>query len=107
MDERAVEEAEKGRESRTLENETYGDPLVFVIDFYVVSFPGDGGLRMTTWGNTLHYSWLSCCHNNIARGLPEIIPQNCTTERSTNTERVRGSSSSSTHGLLWRMFSKH
>lgn len=59
---------------------TYGDPLVFVIDFYVVSFPRDGGFGVTAWRNTLHYSWLSCCYDHVAGGLPEIVPQNCTTE---------------------------
>lgn len=83
---RTVGEGEKKRASRMLEKQTYGDPLVFIIDFYIVPFPGDGGLRVTAWGNALHYSWLSCCYHHIARGLPEIIPQNCTTERGTETE---------------------
>lgn len=64
-----------------LEKETYSDPLVFVVDFYVVSFPGDGGLGVTAWWNTLHNSWLSCRYNHIAGSLPEIIPQYCNTER--------------------------
>lgn len=83
VDKRAAEEGEKEQESRMLKKETYSDPLIFVIDFYVVSFPWDGGLRVTARGNALHYSWFSCCYYHIARGLPEIIPQNCTTERGT------------------------
>lgn len=72
-----------------LEKQTYSDPLVFVIDFYVVPFPGDGGLRVTAWRNTLHHSWLSCRYNHIARGLPEIISQNCMRERHRDRENQR------------------
>lgn len=98
VDEKAAEKEEKERQCRVLKKETYSDPLVFVIDFYIVSFPGDGGLRVTARGNALHYSWLSCRYNHIARRLPEIIPQNCTTDRGTEIKRVRGSSSSSAPG---------
>lgn len=88
MDERHARE-EKKRTRRMLENQTYSDPLVFVIDFYIIPFPGDGGLRMTTWGNALHYGRLSCSYNHIARGLSEIVPQNCKTERGMELERVK------------------
>lgn len=89
VDKRAAEEGEKERESRMLKKETYSDPLIFVIDFYIVSFPGDGGLRVAARWNTLHYGRLSCSYNHIARGLPEIIPQNCTTEGGTRIKRVK------------------
>lgn len=74
-------EEEKEQVGRMLENQTYSDPLIFVIDFYVIPFPGDGWLRVTAWGNTLHYGWFSCSYDHIARGLPEIIPQNWKTQR--------------------------
>lgn len=86
MGESAAGKEEKEQARRMSEKQTYSDPLVSVIDFYIVSLPGDGGLRVATWGNTLHYGWLSCRYNHVARSLSEIIPQNCKKERGTEIE---------------------
>lgn len=55
---------------------TYSDPLVSVVDPDVVPLPGDGGLRMTSGGDTLHDSWLSGCDHHVAGRLTKVVPQN-------------------------------
>lgn len=65
-------DAKTGKSRKTV----YRDPFISIIDPDVVSFPGDGGLWMSSGWDTLHDSRLPRRHHHIAGCLPEVVPQN-------------------------------
>lgn len=63
-------------DSRVGESLSHRNALIFITDADAILLPGDSGLGVPSWWDTLHNSWFTCGHHHVARRLPEVISQN-------------------------------